>query len=70
VTEKSPLPPPPEFGDSVQVEIIPPPTGFDSGSNFSDVSRQSSVFNQEDNESLVSSVSTISTLSDDQADSG
>lgn len=70
VTEKSPLPPPPEFGDSVQVEIIPPPTGFDSGSNVSNVSRQSSVFNQEDNESLVSSVSTISTLSDDHADSG
>ncbi|CAC5376249.1 SHANK [Mytilus coruscus] len=70
VTDKSSLPPPPEFGDSVQLEIIPPPMGFDSGSNFSDISRQSSVFNQEDNESLVSSVSTVSTLSDDQADSG
>ncbi|XP_076077149.1 uncharacterized protein LOC143047778 isoform X5 [Mytilus galloprovincialis] len=70
VTDKSSLPPPPEFGDSVQLEIIPPPMGFDSGSNYSDISRQSSVFNQEDNESLVSSVSTVSTLSDDQADSG
>ncbi|XP_052102978.1 SH3 and multiple ankyrin repeat domains protein 2-like isoform X2 [Mytilus californianus] len=69
-TDKSSLPPPPEFGDSVQLEIIPPPMGFDSGSNFSDISRQSSVFNQDDNESLVSSVSTVSTLSDDQADSG
>ncbi|XP_063403689.1 SH3 and multiple ankyrin repeat domains protein 1-like isoform X5 [Mytilus trossulus] len=69
-TDKSSLPPPPEFGDSVQLEIIPPPMGFDSGSNYSDISRQSSVFNQEDNESLVSSVSTVSTLSDDQADSG
>ncbi|CAG2241122.1 unnamed protein product [Mytilus edulis] len=55
VTDKSSLPPPPEFGDSVQLEIIPPPMGFDS---------------EEDNESLVSSVSTVSTLSDDQADSG
>lgn len=70
VTDKPSVPPPADFGDTVQVEIIPPPTGFDSGSNFSDISRQSSVFNQEDNESLVSSVSTLSTLSDDQADSG
>ncbi|XP_069128307.1 SH3 and multiple ankyrin repeat domains protein 2-like isoform X9 [Argopecten irradians] len=48
------LPPPPEFGDVVQVDIIPPPSGY----------------KHEDTDSVVSSVSTLSTLSDEHADSG
>ncbi|XP_033741681.1 protein shank-like isoform X2 [Pecten maximus] len=50
----SALPPPPEFGDVVHVDIIPPPSGY----------------KHEDTDSVVSSVSTLSTLSDDHADSG
>ena len=51
-------PPPPGFGDSVHIDIIPPPSGFHPPSNEHDAA------------SMVSSVSTLSTLSDDNADSG
>ena len=54
-------PPPPEFGDNtVHLEIIPPPTGF----NVSEATLDSppySAFHHDDS----SSVSTLSTLSDD-----
>ncbi|XP_021353148.1 uncharacterized protein LOC110450175 isoform X8 [Mizuhopecten yessoensis] len=53
-TTTSALPPPPEFGDIVHVDIIPPPSGY----------------KHEDTDSVVSSVSTLSTLSDEHADSG
>ncbi|XP_060063294.1 SH3 and multiple ankyrin repeat domains protein 1-like [Ylistrum balloti] len=52
--KSSALPPPPEFGDMIHVDIIPPPSGY----------------KHEDTDSVVSSVSTLSTLSDEHADSG
>eukprot|EP00105_Crassostrea_gigas_P020979 XP_011439939.1 PREDICTED: SH3 and multiple ankyrin repeat domains protein 3 isoform X4 [Crassostrea gigas] len=64
VTDKSPaLPPPPEFGDSVQLEIIPPPSGFNLSDNL-----ESPTYNSAFHHSDSSSVSTLSTLSDDHVD--
>nr|XP_022290986.1 SH3 and multiple ankyrin repeat domains protein 1-like isoform X4 [Crassostrea virginica] len=65
VTDKSPaLPPPPEFGDSVQLEIIPPPSGFNLSDNLESPTYNSAFHHQSDS----SSVSTLSTLSDDHVD--
>ncbi|XP_048766233.2 SH3 and multiple ankyrin repeat domains protein 3-like isoform X2 [Ostrea edulis] len=64
ITDKSPaLPPPPEFGDAVQLEIIPPPSGFNLTDNLESPT-YSSAFHHSDS----SSVSTLSTLSDDHMD--
>lgn len=64
VTDKSPaFPPPPEFGDSVQLEIIPPPSGFNLSDNL-----ESPTYNSAFHHSDSSSVSTLSTLSDDHVD--
>lgn len=64
VTDKSPaFPPPPEFGDTVQLEIIPPPSGFNLSDNL-----ESPTYNSAFHHSDSSSVSTLSTLSDDHVD--
>ncbi|XP_061195720.1 SH3 and multiple ankyrin repeat domains protein 3-like isoform X3 [Saccostrea echinata] len=65
LTDKSPaLPPPPEFGDALQLEIIPPPSGFNVNDTL-----ESPTYNSAFHHSDSSSVSTLSTLSDDHIDS-
>lgn len=65
------LPPPPGFGDNhlsskmVQLEIVPPPMNFDMGT---DTQHYSMSFSPEDSESVVSSLSTMSTASSDHGD--
>ncbi|XP_062608339.1 SH3 and multiple ankyrin repeat domains protein 3-like isoform X1 [Saccostrea cucullata] len=64
LTDKSPaLPPPPEFGDALQLEIIPPPSGFNVNDTLESPT-YTSAFHHSDS----SSVSTLSTLSDDHID--